>query len=381
MAIRGELIDDPASLDRFVDQWDELAVAARRPYCSPGWMLTWWRHAAPKGAKLRVALALEDERLVGIAPLFAERSRAGLVRLRPLAAGTAARLGPVALAGREQEAAAALGAALAGARPAAGVIALDEVEPGWQWPELLGGAWPRGGASIERYGELPAPLVELDAGGFDEWLQSKSGNFRQQVRRGRRKLEGVGASWRVSTEGEQVRRDLEAFARLHSARWSGRGGSQALNAGTDRFLAEAAERLGGARFRVYSIDIEERPISAQVFVSAGDELSYWNGGFDESFAAHRPALQTLVWAIEDAFGRGERRMDLGAGAQDYKYRLATGEQKLEFARVVPPGRLNRLQLTPERARRVASERLTDQQKNRVRRVLRRSPAGEAGGGS
>lgn len=376
MAIRGELVDDPASLERYADQWDEIAVAARQPYCAPGWMLSWWRHAAPEGAQLRVALALEDECLVAIAPLFAERNRTGLVRLRPLAAGTAARLGPVSLAGREQDAARAIASAIAGARPAAGVITFDEVEPGWQWPELLGDAWPAGRASVERYGELPAPLVDLDAGGFAEWLQGKSGNFRQQVRRARRQLEEKGARWRVSTEGEEVRRDLDAFARLHSARWSDRGGTQALNTGTDRFLAEAAERLPGARFRAYSIDIDGKPISTQVFVSTGDELSYWNGGFDESFAAQRPALQTLVWAIEDAFGRGERRMDLGAGAQDYKYRLASGEQKLEFARVVAPGRLNQLKLAPERARRVAAERLTGEQKTRLRRLLRKAPGGE-----
>ncbi len=56
---------------------------------------------------------------------------------------------------------------------------------------------------------------------------------------------------------------------------------------------------GGARFRAYSIDIEEKPIATQVFVSAGDDLFYWNGGFDERFAAQRPALQTLIRAIED----------------------------------------------------------------------------------
>ncbi len=377
MTLRGELVDDAASLERFIDRWDDLAVTARRPYCAPGWMLSWWRQAAPHNARLRVALALENEQLVGIAPFFSERSRTGLVRLRPLASGTAARLGPIALPGREGDAATPLAAAIEGARPATGVIALDEVDSGCQWPELLGHAWPARRARVKRYGDLAAPLVDLGSGGFDQWLQSKSGNFRQQVRRARRQLEGRGARWRVSTQGEEVRRDLDAFVRLHRARWSGRGGSQALTTGTGRFLAEAADRLPDGRFRIYSIDIAGEPISTQIFVSAGDGVSYWNGGFDEAFAAQRPALQTLVWAIEDVSGRGERRIDLGPGAQAYKYRLATGEEKLEFARVRPAGTLNRLQLAPESARHAAAERLTDAQRARVRQLLRRSAAGES----
>ncbi|MEA2404020.1 MAG: hypothetical protein QOE08_667, partial [Thermoleophilaceae bacterium] len=242
-------------------------------------------------------------------------------------------------------------------------------------PELLAEGWPVAGARVERFGEIPAPGLELPTtGGFEGWLQSKSKNFRQQIRRGRRKLDKMGAEWRVSTEGDELSRDLESFARLHRARWSHKGGSGVLSGPIEQMLHDAAAELPGDRLRVYSIDVDGESISSQVFVGAGDELVYWNGGFDERFAAHHPALQTLVFAIEDAFTRGEGRVDLGAGAQDYKYRLASGEEKLEFARVVAPDALTRLRYAPERLRRSASGHLSDGQKTRIRALMRRSPA-------
>lgn len=371
--ITGKLVDDVADLARHEAEWDDLAAAAGRPYCAPAWMLAWWRRCAPESARLRVAVALEGDRLAGIAPMFAERGRAGLVRYRMLGAGSAAPLTPLALTGREREVTAAIAHALAAAEPSPGVLMFDEIPRDSPWPELLAEQWPRA-ASVERFGAQPAPFVELDADGFDEWMASKSSNFRGQVRKANRQLAALGATRRVSTGGEELTSDLASFYELHAARWSGRGESSVVQPGVETMLSEASEQLPEGRFRVYSIDVEGRPISSQVFVAAGDRMAYWNGGFDEEHAAQRPALMALVDAVQDAFSRGQRCLDLGPGAQDYKYRLAGETEPLEFARVMPAGKLNRARLAPERLRRNLSARLSPGQKAGVRRLLRRPPS-------
>jgi CelD/BcsL family acetyltransferase involved in cellulose biosynthesis len=369
MPIDSELVRDFAGLARYTADWDALAVATSQPYCAPGWMTAWWRHAAPSGAELRVVAVRDGDGLAGVAPFYAERRRGGTVWLRPLGAGTAARLGPVARPGRELEVARAAAEALATARPAAAAVGFDELPGGHGWPELLGDAWPGGRAAVRRHPFVPAPVLDLAAPGYDEWLASKSSNFRQQLRRARRQLEARGASFRVATAGEELLADLRAFARLHTARWSGRGGSSSLAEGVEEMLAGAAELLPEGRMRIYSIDVDGEPISSQVFVAAGDELSYWNGGFDESFARERPAIQALAFAVEDGFRQGFRRVDLGPGEQDYKYRLASGDEPLELVRVVLPGASNRLRYAPEALRRLAAERLSDEQKAAVRRLI------------
>jgi hypothetical protein len=67
MSLRAELVDDPARLAPHLAAWDELAVAAGRPYCAPAWMLAWWRALVPAGSELRVVLALDVAVVRGVA--------------------------------------------------------------------------------------------------------------------------------------------------------------------------------------------------------------------------------------------------------------------------------------------------------------------------
>jgi CelD/BcsL family acetyltransferase involved in cellulose biosynthesis len=216
----------------------------------------------------------------------------------------------------------------------------------------------------------PAPELRLGDLTFEGWLATKSSNFRQQIRRGRRQLEARGATFRMSRSPEELDRDLDSFARLHRARWSHRGGSEALPPGVERMVRHAAhELLADERFRLFCIDVDGRTIAAEVFLAAGGELSYWLGGFDDGWAAQRPSLLGIVQAIEDGLSRGDAHCDLGPGGQSYKYRLADSEQRAEWLTMVPPGRRAALAygaLAPRRAWRVAPEGL----RSNVRKLRR-----------
>ena len=93
--------------------------SSRRPFCSPAWMLAWWRHAAPEEARscARSSCSTRSE-LVGVAPFFA--SAAATYRLL----GCEASLGlqPLAAPGADAEVAAHVAGALADARPRPDVI-------------------------------------------------------------------------------------------------------------------------------------------------------------------------------------------------------------------------------------------------------------------
>ena len=340
MTLVGQLVADEAALDALRPEWDSLAVACSRPYCSPAWMLAWWKHAAPPGALLRVVAAFDGPRLAAIAPCWARRGRLGVSEYRMLGAGTAARLEPLARPGLEAEAATVFAAELAKATPRPRLVTFEEMAVGSPWPELLARAWAgRPRAAISRGYPISAPAVTLDHDSAGDWLGTKSSNFRQQVRRARKQLEAAGARFRLSTEGE-LGRDLEAFARLHHARWEQRGGSAALRPGVERMLEQAGgELLPAGRFRLWCLDADGETVGAHAFVAAGEEVSYWLGGFDERWAAQRPGLTTLVVAVEDALGRGAARLDLGPGEGDYKSRLADRDETLEHIQVVSPGPL------------------------------------------
>ena len=375
-----EVIDDPARAAALGPAWDELAVVGGAPFAAPAWCLAWWRHVAPPDAELAVVGVSEGQDLVAVAPTWARRGRGGTTTYRFLGTGASLRGTPVARPGREAEAAAAIASALAGHDPRPHVLSFEGVPTTDPWPGLLRGAWPgRRRPWTHRVRTMPAPTLALKGTTYEAWLASRSRNFRSQLGRRRRQLDKAGASLRLAEGPSDVEASLRAFAHLHHGRWSERGGSGVLDAGVERMLGAVAAALAPAgRFRVWVLDIEGTPVSCQVLVGAGGELAYWLGGFDEAWASQQPALQTLVAATEHAWSVGDRRLDLGAGGQSYKYRLADGEELLEWRVLVPSGRRQPVALAtlaPRHGTRAVLERVPQDLKDRVKRSLGRPVSG------
>lgn len=355
MALVPTLIDDVQGLHELRDEWDALAVAAGRPYCAPAWMLAWWNNVPGPGARLRTVAVHDGADLVAVAPYYAERGPGGPVRYRALAAGTSHRVEPVARPGTEPEAARAIAATLAGASPRPALLSFETVDRRVGWSDLLTEAWPgKRPVPLLTWTE-PAPTVSLEAESYAAWMKGKSRNFRSQAGRLRRRLEGRDAQFRLARTPEELERGLADFARLHYARWEDRGGTVALTPAVEAMLLEAGrEMLAHGRLRLHSIEVDGRTISSHLFVAAGGEVAYWNGGFDEEFAAEKPSMQALLAAVEDAFERHDQRMDLGGGGQDYKYRLADGEDEVDSLQLAVRGRgypLTRLQMAPRQTKR------------------------------
>jgi CelD/BcsL family acetyltransferase involved in cellulose biosynthesis len=375
MSIEAQMVDDAEALGPYLASWDAMATAARQPYCAPAWMLAWWRCAAPRGAGLRVVLALDGERLVGVAPFCVVRDRLGLARYRLLASGRCSPIGPLAREGSEAAVAAAFSSAIAAAQPAPRLIDLEGVPAGSAWPALLARTWPGRPPRLVRHWTETVPTIDLEGvQSFNAWFASKSAHFRREMRRTRRRLLADGGTFRLASTPEEVDRGLDAFARLHYANWAPRGGSAALDPTVERMLRDAAGALlETGRFRVWSLELGGATIAGRVALAAGGELGFWASGFDEGAARHSPSLQSCLTAIEDAIGRGERRIMLGPGSQEWKLRLADGADAVESVTLVPPGAPSAAawaRLGAERLRGALAERLPPEAKARIKAGLR-----------
>jgi CelD/BcsL family acetyltransferase involved in cellulose biosynthesis len=379
LMLRSITVEQPAQAQALWSQWDELAVAVSKPYCSPAWMMSWWEHVRPPRAMLRITAVFDGEELVGIAPFFADRGPGGVNRYRLLGAGTCAPLDVLARPGMEETVATMVARRVAEADPFPDVIMLEGVPGGSPWPGLFRDAWPGDGSlSLSRQFSQPAPFVEL-SGGYDRWFGSKSSNSRRKLRHEMKMMHEQGAIVRLSRSPEELRRDLEAFADLHRARWRKRGGSGVLDARVERMLTEVGKRLmEQGRFRLWSMDLGGRTISSHLFVVAGGEAAYWLGGFDErETRVRRPGILIIRSALEHAFSVGDRRLDLGPGGQPYKYEFTQTANSAEWILLIPRGRrslLARAQLAPLRARIVIAQRLSPRVKRVVRRVFEWRPA-------
>lgn len=364
MAVSWDVLDSSEAVESTARDWDRLAVDAGLPYCAPAFLLAWWKHAAPEGAQLRVVVVRDGDRIVGIGPFYAVRGRGGLATWSLLGTDLASRIEPLAEPGAE--------AAIAEAAGQAAQLRLDGLPEDSPWPALLGGLR----AFHHRLPPTPAPYVPLE--GYDDveaWLGGRSSNFRQQMRRARRKFEKDGGTFRLASTRPEIERDLEDFERLHAARWDWRGGSDALKPGVTGMLADAGAQLASkGRFQLMSLDIDGKVICSQLFLAAGAEVTYWNGGFDDDYANYKPSLIALVEAVRMSIAAGATRFDLGPGAQDYKYRFSDTEDQLVWQTVVPRGpryAVARAALAPQQATNVLRERLSAEQKDKLKRLLRR----------
>ena len=144
-------------------------------------------------------------------------------------------------------------------------------------------------------------------------------------------------------------------------------------------LDTGAALLAEGRYRLFMLEVEGEPAAAHVAFAAGGNLFAFNGGWDARFVKLRPTMVSVLAHVEDAIERGDRRIHMGIGDQDYKTRLADGNDPVAWTVILPPRArlpLTRLRTVPATARpalRDAAKRaLTDEQIDRVRELRRRA---------
>jgi CelD/BcsL family acetyltransferase involved in cellulose biosynthesis len=341
------VVDDAAALERFLPAWDALAVACERPFCAPAWLLAWWREARSGDARLRVALVLDGERLVGVAPFFAQVAY-GLNELRLLAAGFSHRIGIVAEPGRERWVAHALAPALAAIEPKPASVVFEGIDAEDPWPDLLAADWPGRRPRLRTDATMEAPTIDL-GDSYDSWMEGRARKFRKEARRNARRLEEAGVRERIGADREAI----EALLRLHRARWEERGGSD-VGAQAESVVAAAAQELGrDGRLDVVLLEGPVGPIAAELMLRAGKTAAFWAGGFDPEWARHAPGTQTMLVALSAAAQSGVQVADLGGGDHPYKRRLADSSSPIAWRTLFPRGfryRMILLRLAPKHAR-------------------------------
>lgn len=363
---------DEAALAPYLAEWDALAVAARRPFCAPGWMLAWWREGRSGETALRVVLVFDGERLIGVGPFFAQISY-GLAELRLLGAGFSHRIGPLAADGEEARVATVLADALATISPRPASVVFEGIDAEDRWPELLADAWPGRRPRLRTDSVMEAPVINLD-GSDEAWLERRTRNFRKLARRTSRRLEEENVSERIGADEAAV----EGFLKLHRLRWEGRGGSN-LDDSAERVIAAAADELGdNGRFEIVLLEGPDGPISAELMLRTGPVAVVWATGFDPEWARFAPGLQVRLITLRAAAEHGVQLVDLGGGGDEYKQRMADADMPIDWRTLFPHGArypLIRLRLAPKHLRqflRRGAQRLPEERREQLKRLLRRA---------
>ena len=307
---RLERVPSPGRLE---DEWRRLAAESGTSIFGTWEWADAWCDAYGAGHDPALhAVRNEDGTLVAVVPLCVQR-RAGLRVIRFVGYGPGDELGPVHGPADLPLAARALQEALAALRW--DVAALEQLPGSAGWPNLLDEPVWRREAN---------PVLQL-GGGWSSYLETRSANFRQQLRRRERALAGAGARFRAADE-RTLEADLDTLFALHRARWEG-GATDFADHPFHRDVARRALERGW--LRLWTLELDGRVVAAWHGFRVGRVVSYYQAGRDPSLARSGVGTVLLAHTIREAMQEGALEYRFGRGAEPFKGRFTSDDAGLE----------------------------------------------------
>lgn len=216
----------------------------------------------------------------------------------------------------------------------------------WFLRELINGMRTSGETDAVRLDGFPAGSIDVaddegwqtrpvvsryyDLAGSGEPWALLSPNMRRSIRRKVRGLEPCELVW--STSREEALANFEHLVELHQARWTKDGEPGCYS--DPRFLAfhrDVAERLAPAGQAVFACLKHQGEVlaAAELLIDRGRLLQYQKG-WNPEHERLSPGLVLDCLCLEEGRRRGYRHFDFLGGDSDYKSRLSSHANTLEW---------------------------------------------------
>lgn len=312
-----EPIEDPASLR---EEWTALAERAGNLFATWEWADAWWQVYGEGRHRLVTGCRAPGGRLVGILPLYVS-TRRPVRTLRFLGHGPADQLGPICAPEDRDDVGRALTRLLRERRREWDLLLAERLPPPEGWLGRLAG-----GRVVHTE---ESPTLATEGLSFDEFLASRSRNFREQVRRRDRKLRREHEVEVRLSDAERLDGDLDTLFRLHDERWS-EGESEALSGVREGFHRDYARRaLERGWLRLWVLEADGAPRAAWYGFRFAQMDWYYQSGRDPAWERQSVGFVLLAHTVRQAFDDGMLEYRLLRGGEEYKGRFASGDPGLE----------------------------------------------------
>jgi CelD/BcsL family acetyltransferase involved in cellulose biosynthesis len=328
-AVDIELVTDVARLDDFVDGWEGLVDEVAEPRAGGAIVAAWARHMMRPDVELRVWVATEGAKVVGVLPLVAEPMGRGRERLFPATTDLMFGTVPIASPACAGEVADAVAADFAGRAASINVVSVFWLPQSSPWATALGSTlvqpdW------VAMNPTLYGSTVTFIAKGLDAWLDGRTREFRREYRRRARRCDDEGFRLFTAEDPAEIMARLPSLRALYQGRLAARGGAGY------RFDDDMVTAIGAAldesrpgRFALSVLERDNQVIGATLARRAGARVTCWIVGHDHEWSRLGPGLATLLEALDAGARAGCEIGDLGVGDQPYKEAFEDGSFRLE----------------------------------------------------
>lgn len=331
--------DELAALD---EEWTALAELRCNPFVSPDWFWAWLRNCGSRDRPFVPVLCTAEGRLLGLIPLVAS-ARMGMRALAFAGAEFGDYFHPAAADVDEVVTARAAAVLLAERRQEWSVLVADYADDRSHWIAALAASETKPMKIIPYHGRVSKlRSVVLSGLTWDDYLASRSSNFRSQLGRKERGLARDHEVIYRSTDARSLSVDMETLFDLHARRWA-QGRSTIFSTPARRAFHQDFARAALARgwLRLWLLEVDGAPIAAWYGWRLGNRYLYYQAGFDPIWATHSPGLLLLAHTIRAAIEEGAATYDMLLGDEAYKARFASVErtaQTLVMTRAGHPAR-------------------------------------------
>jgi CelD/BcsL family acetyltransferase involved in cellulose biosynthesis len=302
------------TLDDVAGEWKELAERSGNVFSTWEWASTWWRHFGDGRRLLLMVCRRDGGGAFAILPLYFSSSRP-VRTIRFIGHGPADQLGPVCDPQDRQVAAGLLKRALDERCPPWDIFIGEQLNAKENWRSLLGGT------SLRRNSSL---VLRVEGRTWEEFLASRTSNFRGQVRRRERKLAREHELRFRLTDSDRLEEDLETLFRLHELR------HEAFAGGRKSFHREfAAVALARGWLRLWIMEVSDRPVAAWYGFRFGNAECFYQSGRDPAWDEYSVGFVLLAHSIREAFNDGVGEYRLLRGRESYKDRFSSEDHGLE----------------------------------------------------
>jgi CelD/BcsL family acetyltransferase involved in cellulose biosynthesis len=312
-------IEPVADIEAAREDWTRLADAAGSPFSTWEWASAWWRQLGAGRELFLHRVRTADGRVAAILPLYLAKARP-LRTLRFVGHGPADQLQPVCAPEDRKVAADALKGLLRDGLGGWQAAILDRLPGDEGWAELVDGP------VVDR---KASPTLVTEGLDFEDFLRSRSRNFRDQVRRRERRLAREhDLRYRLCDDPERLDADFDELLRLHGARWGGESGS--FEPPRDEFhreFAHAALRRGW--LRLWSLELEGRVAAVWLGYRMGGSEWYYQAGRDPELEREAVGFVLMAHTIREALNDGMSQYRLLLGGEAYKDRFSNADHGLE----------------------------------------------------
>ena len=314
---------DAAAFDELKSEWNSLL--ARAPmnclFYTWEWQSTWWNAYQP--GELLILVCREDDRLLGIAPLFVTESERGRSVQIIGCVDVTDYLDFIIDADRLQDVLTAFADYFADHRASFDLLDFCNIPQHSPTQSILPALLEMRGFDASVTQQEVCPIIELPQN-WSDYLASLDKKQRHEVRRKLRRIHGTASpiDWYIVNGSHHLSQEIDQFMRLMAA--SDPQKEQFLqNVSNVKFfknIVPLAQKCGWLQMNFLTVGAER--VAAYInFVYENRVLVYNSGLNHQEYGQLSPGIVLLAYNIQYAIEQGYQIYDFLRGGETYKYRM------------------------------------------------------------